>query len=168
MAPPYVRGPSGTRALFRKKVGLVNAIGSGMESFHSIVIFASKSAQGRVAQLPSPRYGGGEMGRDKKRSTPRAQRRASERDVRKLVRERQRLAGLEPGGAADRPIVVTSSAVIDGRARSHPCPLCGGSLRLEEHGATVVGDRSLRPLELTCQACGIRRTLWFEIIPGAN
>ncbi len=86
-----------------------------------------------------------------------------ERATRKLVLDKQRLAALEPGGAADRPIEVSSSAVIPVRARSQRCPLCGGSLLLDEETATMIDGKSLRTAHLTCQQCGVRRELWFRI-----
>src|SRR4051812_2285243 len=93
---------------------------------------------------------------------PRVDRR--ERDARRLVRDRQRLALLEPGGSADRPIEVVSSSVIEVRARSLPCPLCAGALRIDDHAATKVAGVALRALDVTCQRCGVARTLWFRIV----
>jgi hypothetical protein len=99
----------------------------------------------------------------KKRS--RTERRAGERDLRKLARARQELARLEPGGSPERPIPVTTSAVIEGRARSTPCPLCAGSLRVDQHDAETIDGRSLRVVAVTCLQCGIARRLWFRITP---
>ena len=71
----------------------------------------------------------------KKPKRPRTAERVRERDTRKLIRDRQKLALLEPGGSAGRPIEVTSSSVIAVRARSIRCPLCDGELRLDEETA---------------------------------
>ena len=93
--------------------------------------------------------------------------RAQERQLRKLVRLKQELAALEPGGSPDRPLAVEVSSVIEGRARAMPCPLCAGSLRIEQHRAEVVDGKSLRQVEVTCLQCGIPRTLWFRIVGTA-
>jgi hypothetical protein len=98
-----------------------------------------------------------------KKRTPRTERRAGEHRARKLVREKQRLAALEVGGAPDRPIEVTSSPVIDVRARSLRCPLCDGAYRLDDHTAATHEGRSLRIAHVTCQQCGVARQLWFRI-----
>jgi hypothetical protein len=83
--------------------------------------------------------------------------------MRKIVRDKQRLAELDLGGTSERPIEVTSSSVIDVRAQGTPCPLCGGSFRVDEQTAESVGGRSLRTARVTCTSCGIPRTLWFRI-----
>jgi hypothetical protein len=90
----------------------------------------------------------------------RTARRQSERAARQLVRDRERLATLVPGGAADRPIEVTSSSVIESRARSLKCPQCNGGYRIVDHQAE---SASLRVVEVACQHCGISRRLWFRI-----
>lgn len=79
------------------------------------------------------------------------------------MRDRERLAGLEPGGAADRPIDVASPAQVDVIAEARPCPLCDGSLRLREHAAATVGGARLRVAHLVCSACGIGRQMYFRL-----
>jgi hypothetical protein len=91
---------------------------------------------------------------------PRTARRQEEEAARRLVHDRQRLALLEPGGSAARPIVVTSSSVVDLRANSHPCPLCGDTLRIVEH---VARTAILRELRMACTRCGVARSLFFRI-----
>ena len=59
------------------------------------------------------------------------------------------------------------SSVIEVRARSIPCPLCAGALRIEHHAAHTVHGRSLRVLDVTCVRCGIARQLWFRILPAS-
>ena len=93
----------------------------------------------------------------------RTERRERERAAVKLVHARERLARLEPGGSPERPFEVTSSAVIPVRARSQPCPQCGGSLRLEEETAEKIEGRSLRATHMVCQTCGAPRVFWFRI-----
>jgi len=90
----------------------------------------------------------------------RTTRRAQERDARKLVRDREKLAGLSPGGARERPIEVMSAAVIEVRAGSLACPQCAGRYRLRDHRSAGPG---VRCVDVTCQQCGVPRTLWFRI-----
>src|SRR5687768_5088499 len=98
-----------------------------------------------------------------KKRPHRTERRAGERATRKLVHDRQRLATLEAGGAPDRPITVTSSSVIEVRARSMLCPLCAGNLLVDEHSALMHEGHSLRAAHVTCQLCGVKRAIYFAI-----
>jgi hypothetical protein len=93
---------------------------------------------------------------------PRVARREAERAARKLVQDREKLALLLPGGARDRPIEVTSSAVIEVRVESLPCPQCGGQFRVREHEAPAP---ALRRVDVTCRQCSAPRSLWFRIVP---
>jgi hypothetical protein len=83
--------------------------------------------------------------------------------ARAQVRERERLAALLPGGAPDRPIEVASAAVVEVRARSIPCPQCGGELDVGEHGATTHDGDALRVVDARCRRCGAPRTLYFRL-----
>ena len=83
-----------------------------------------------------------------------------ERDARRLVRDREKLARLE--NSRERPIEVTSSSVIAVRARSEPCHQCGGGLHLDEETAE---SAELRATHMSCQRCAAKRTLWFRIVP---
>jgi hypothetical protein len=94
----------------------------------------------------------------------RKHRRQQERELKKEIRERQRLALSGPGGAPDRPLTVASAAVIEGRARSTPCIQCAGELDLREHAAELVDGRSLRRVDLRCRRCDAPRQLWFCIV----
>jgi predicted Zn finger-like uncharacterized protein len=98
-----------------------------------------------------------------KKRPERTARRKAERDARQLVRDRERLAALEPGGAAERPIEVGSSAVIEVRARAQRCPQCDGAYQIEDHQAP---SASLRVVAVRCQRCGTPRKLWFRISPS--
>jgi hypothetical protein len=91
----------------------------------------------------------------------RTERRARERAARELVRDREKLAKLSPGGAPERPIDVESSAVIEGRVRSTPCAQCEGAYRVLDHRAEGSG---LRAVAARCQRCGVPRTLWFRLV----
>ena len=94
---------------------------------------------------------------------PRTERRIAERDARKLVRDRERLAALSLGGARDHPIPVTSSAVIEVRVTGMACPQCEGPYRVLEHNAPA-STLGLREVLVRCQQCGTSRTLWFRIV----
>lgn len=91
----------------------------------------------------------------------RTARRAEERDARKRVRDRERLAALTQGGARERPIEVASAAVIEGRTSAMPCPQCEGEYRIREHASA---GPALRRVEVTCRQCGTPRELWFRIV----
>jgi len=81
--------------------------------------------------------------------------------MRRLVRDREKLAALSVGGSEDRPIHVTSAAVVEVRVRHLGCPQCDGEYRIKEHRAPASGIRSV---DVTCQICGVSRTLWFRLI----
>jgi hypothetical protein len=83
--------------------------------------------------------------------------------ARNEVRERERLAAMLPGGAPERPIDVPSAAVVEVRARSTPCPQCGGELDVTEHGAETHDGEALRVVEARCRRCSAPRTLYFRL-----
>jgi predicted Zn finger-like uncharacterized protein len=91
----------------------------------------------------------------------RTERRVAARAARDLVRDRERLAALEPGGAADHPIAVPSAAVIELRAGRVPCPQCAGSYDIKDHASAGGG---LRRVDVRCRTCGVPRALWFRIV----
>ena len=73
---------------------------------------------------------------------PRTARRELERDLKKLVRDKERLFLLEPGGSQERPIEVTSTAVIEVRVEAMPCVQCEApQYRIREHVSVAAGDR---------------------------
>ncbi len=90
---------------------------------------------------------------------PRAQRRKEGRLAAKDIRDRVRLAETEPGGARERPIVVMSASLVEPKARSMPCAVCGSGVRLTDHTALA----SLRLAHVTCPTCGYARVVYFEI-----
>lgn len=95
---------------------------------------------------------------------PRNQRRADERQLRKAVRTREKLATAAPGGGADRPIAVSTAALVEPTARATPCPQCGGTLDLQSDRVTPgAGGELLRALQLVCRLCHTPRTLWFVV-----
>lgn len=94
---------------------------------------------------------------------PRTARRVDARAARDLVRAREKLDALEPGGAPTRPISVETAAIVELRATRMPCPQCGGELALEAHDAVTVDERRLRRVTLRCRQCGAPRTRWFVL-----
>jgi hypothetical protein len=100
------------------------------------------------------------MAMDMRRRTAR---REEARRSEKLVREGERLFQLSPGGAPERPIVITSPSEVEVQARGMPCPACGAELRVEEHVAPTVDGVRLREARVTCATCGKRRSIWFRL-----
>jgi hypothetical protein len=94
----------------------------------------------------------------------RSERRRAERAARQLVRDREKLAAMSPGGAAERPIQVPSSAVIEVRARATPCVQCEGEYRVLEHESEGPG---LRRVRVACSRCSAKRDLWYRIVEDA-
>src|SRR4051812_10216206 len=93
----------------------------------------------------------------------RTARREQDRAAVKLAEARRKLAALEPGGAPDRPIQVTSASVVEPHALGLACLACGESTRLDEHAAVTVGGVALRCARVRCGFCGARREIWFRI-----
>lgn len=96
-----------------------------------------------------------------KKRPERTARRARERAARDLVRDREKLAGLVPGGSRARPIEVDSSAVVEPRIRSLACPQCEGTYRVLDHRSAASG---IREVDVRCERCGAPRTLWFRLV----
>ena len=94
-------------------------------------------------------------------------RRASARAQAKLVRDRERLARLAPGGTPERPIVVDSPTQVEVIAGATACPQCEGTLRLTEHAAETVAGMRLRVARLVCTACRAPRVIWFRLAEAA-
>jgi hypothetical protein len=89
----------------------------------------------------------------------RAERRLRARMARGLVRDREKLAALSPGGSAERPLEVPSPAVIDGRVASMTCPQCEGRYAIDDHQS----EAGLRVVSVTCRLCHVSRRLWFRL-----
>lgn len=94
----------------------------------------------------------------------RTERRVREREARKLVRDRERLAELSPGGSEERPIEVDSPAVIEGRVGSMRCPQCDGEYALDDHQSAGPG---VRVVSVKCRMCRTPRQLWFRLSSSA-
>jgi hypothetical protein len=95
-----------------------------------------------------------------KKRPERTARRASERAARQLVRDREKLATMSPGGSRERPIAVESASVVEVRAHATPCPQCDGELRVGEHRS----EAGLRVVAVTCARCHAKRELWFKLV----
>jgi hypothetical protein len=95
-----------------------------------------------------------------KKRPERTERRSRERAARHLVRDRERLAALSPGGSEARPLEVASSSVIESRVGAMHCPQCEGSYTLDDHQPSAPG---LRVVSVTCRLCHVSRRLWFRL-----
>jgi hypothetical protein len=98
----------------------------------------------------------------------RSKRREQERELRKVVRLTEELAGDLPGGSAERPINVTSASTVEGKARATPCIQCGGDLEVRGDRATSTPRGILREIAVACRRCHVPRILWFRILPRPN
>ena len=96
-----------------------------------------------------------------KKRPERTAKRARERAARDLVRDREKLAALSPGGARERPIEVDSASVVEPRIRSLACPQCEGTYRVHDHRSPASG---IREVDVRCDRCGTPRTLWFRLV----
>jgi predicted RNA-binding Zn-ribbon protein involved in translation (DUF1610 family) len=94
---------------------------------------------------------------------PRSQRRADARRSAKDVRDRERLARLESGGTPEHPIDVISASLVEAKARSMVCPVCGAFVRVDEHAARSINEVPLRLAHVSCPMCGHRRVVYFAI-----
>jgi hypothetical protein len=95
----------------------------------------------------------------KKSTRARAVRRVERRRHADLVKDKERLAHLEVGGSAERPIAISTASLVEPDARARPCPLCEGALRVDEHAA----EAGLRVVHASCTRCGVRRRLYYRI-----
>lgn len=77
-----------------------------------------------------------------------------------MISDRELLVSLLPGGARERPLKVTSAAVIEPRVGSMNC-YCGGEYRIHEH---EMAASSVRRVDVTCRLCSAPRSFWFRIV----
>ena len=96
-----------------------------------------------------------------KKRPERTARRAAERAAKDLVRDREKLAVLSPGGTRERPMEVGSAAVVEPRINALACPQCEGPYRVLDHRSAASG---LREVDVRCTSCGTPRTLWFRLV----
>ncbi len=100
----------------------------------------------------------------KKPTRPRTIKRAEERKYAGIVKDRARLAAMQPGGSEARAIDVSSASLVEVFARGMPCALCGGAVRVDDHAARD----GLRHVQVVCAECGARRTVYFRVGALAN
>jgi len=94
---------------------------------------------------------------------PRTERRALARELAKMARDKDKLARLSPGGAPERAIELASASQVETHARSVPCPLCEGPLRVDAHTAETIDGLRVRVAQVTCTRCGVHRSLYFRL-----
>jgi hypothetical protein len=105
----------------------------------------------------------------KRKPSARSERRAKERALDKLARQRERLFELEPGGSPELPIDIDSPSVVELKAEATPCPRCDTALRVEAHRAPSSPGMRLREAATLCPRCGSRRSIWFRLVgPSLN
>ncbi len=95
----------------------------------------------------------------------RVSRRATERALDKIGDAREKLAGLSPGGAAERPLEVSTAAVVELTALGLGCARCEGELALIDHAAERAGSGVLRRVSARCKACRAKREVWLRVVP---
>jgi hypothetical protein len=86
-------------------------------------------------------------------------RRQLERERKKLDEAKLKLASLQPGYRADRPIEVESASQIEPHVRGIRCPVCDVGYQVVEHRATPGG----RVVRARCAQCGRQPELHFVI-----
>lgn len=79
--------------------------------------------------------------------------------MQKDLDRRDKLAELEPGGSAERPLEVTTASLVEPVAKDLRCARCEGPLRVDDHAARA----SLRVVSLSCVACGASRVVYVRI-----
>jgi hypothetical protein len=93
----------------------------------------------------------------------RTERRQGERAATKIAKDRERLFRLGPGGAPTRPIALESASVVEVRARSTPCSICGAETRVVDHTAETIDGAPLRLAHTLCPQCGHARVIYYRL-----
>jgi hypothetical protein len=91
-------------------------------------------------------------------------RRKHQREHIKLVRQREHLARLEPGGSAENPLEIASASLVEVSARAQLCLLCDGPVRVDEHAAVAIDGVRLRVARVVCTRCGNERRIFFRLV----
>jgi predicted Zn finger-like uncharacterized protein len=89
----------------------------------------------------------------------RVQRRQLERERKKLVAAKWKLASFEPGYRADRPIAVESASQIEPHVRGMRCPGCDASYQVVEH----LARSGARVVRAKCAQCGRSPEIHFVL-----
>ena len=97
------------------------------------------------------------------RRRSRAPRRGAEKEIRKLREELETIAQRKTGATPTDPIVVSSPVQVETRTENFSCPLCEGSLHLDEHVAEVIDGERLRVAHCHCIDCGVARNFYFRL-----
>ncbi len=95
-----------------------------------------------------------------KKRPDRTARRERERTLKKLVVATEKVAATTAGGTRERAIEVEAAPQIEIRIGSLHCPQCNGDYKVLDHRSAGQG---VRPVDVQCQLCGTKRTLWFVI-----
>jgi hypothetical protein len=93
----------------------------------------------------------------------RAQRREEDRAQEKMARDLEKLWALGPGGSPERAILIDSPSEVEVHAKSTPCPVCRGELRVEEHTAETIAGARLRVARVVCGFCRRPRAIYFRL-----
>ncbi|HTL33680.1 MAG TPA: MJ0042-type zinc finger domain-containing protein [Kofleriaceae bacterium] len=101
------------------------------------------------------------MSKKKPARPERTQKRDREREVKQLVRDREKLAAHARGASLDKAIEVSSAAQIEIRVNAQRCPQCDGDYKIVDHRSSGQGGR---PVDVKCNVCGMPRTIWFQIV----
>lgn len=99
----------------------------------------------------------------KPKTSARAERRSQERDIQKLIRDKERLFVYERGGSPDKAIELGSSSEVEVVARTMQCPRCEGAFEVLEHLAQTLSVGRLRVARVRCKVCGAERSLYFRL-----
>ena len=90
-------------------------------------------------------------------------RRAEDRAQEKLAVDLEKLAAHAPGGSPERAIEIASPSEVEVQARSTPCPICRGELRVEERAAEALAGVRVRVARVVCTMCRRRRAIYFRL-----
>lgn len=100
-----------------------------------------------------------------KKKRARTVRREADRGAKKDRTTLERVYALEKGGAPDRPIEVSTAALVEPDAKGRACPYCGGEARVDDHQVEEHGGRRLRVASLICKLCHSPFKRWYAIGP---
>jgi uncharacterized protein with PIN domain len=99
-----------------------------------------------------------------KKKRARTERRDLASRLEKLAEARRKLIALEPGGTPERPLEVSSAAIVEPRAESFACPDCNGPMRAREHVALGSAIARVRAVTLRCRSCSASLRVYLRIV----
>jgi len=98
-----------------------------------------------------------------------ARRRRRAERAKALTQQRMRdLEAEQDGGSPVRPIIVASTAVIEGRAARFSCTACGGEVAVAEHRAEVISGVRMRVARVSCRMCRLERPVFFQLTDATH